>query len=471
MLKYLSLFGGVALAQEVKVLTEANFKDAIGSDDPILVKFYAPWCGHCKSLEPEYEKAAKEMHDGGVKAALGKVDATVESKLAEAHDVRGYPTLKWFEGGSASEYDGPRQAAGIVDWIKKRTGPAVTEGEAPEKTALSVTLFAPEESEDFSAAAKKLRSKADWFWVKSDDKKVVLKHLGEPALETTDLSKDAIVTFVNDNPFPKYGPLNADTFQQYVERGNGLVWTLFPMKEDNVDAVIDEHREEMTKLATEVGKDWSITWTDTNQFGKVLESMFGVTEFPKVVVQKKGGDKKNFIYEGDITAAGVKAYLDDIASGKIKPKLKSEAAPEEPQEDPVKVIVGSTVETQVFTEDKDVLLEVYAPWCGHCKKLEPEWNKVGKKVVKEGLEDILTIAKMDGTLNDSPVDSLEWSGFPTIYYVKAGNKEPVKYDGGRDAKGIWKWVKKNHSKADVIKERLAASKSGSGSAEKKKEEL
>jgi len=123
------------------------------------------------------------------------------------------------------------------------------------------------------------------------------------------------------------------------------------------------------------------------------------------------------------------------------------------------------LEELVFSEEKDVLFEVYAPWCGHCKKLEPEYNKVAKKVVKEGFEDILTIAKMDGTQNDSPVDSLTWSGFPTIYYVKAGNKSPIKYDGARDAKGIWKWIKKNHSKADVIKEKLAAK------ADKKKEEL
>lgn len=75
---------------------------------------------------------------------------------------------------------------------------------------------------------------------------------------------------------------------------------------------------------------------------------------------------------------------------------------------------------------------------------------------------------MDGTTNDSPVDSISWSGFPTIYYVKAGEKEPVKYDGGRDAKGIWKWIKKNHSKADIIKERLAAKKE---KKDEKKEEL
>jgi len=184
-------------------------------------------------------------------------------------------------------------------------------------------------------------------------------------------------------------------------------------------------------------------------------------------VQKKAGDKKNFIYDGEMTSEAFLAYMKDIEEGKIEPNLKSEPVPES-NDEPVKVIVGKNLQEECFTEEKDVLLEVYAPWCGHCKKLEPEYIKVGKKVKKEGLEDILTIAKMDGTANDSPVDSLTWSGFPTIYYIKAGVTEPVKYDGPREAKGIWKWVKKNHSKADVIKERIAAKQAKKDEA---KEEL
>merc|ERR1719421_2470739 len=148
--------------------------------------------------------------------------------------------------------------------------------------------------------------------------------------------------------------------------------------------------------------------------------MFGITEFPKIVIQKKAGDKKNFIYDGEMAAEPIIAYLKDIESGEITPNLKSEPVPES-NDEPVKVIVGKNLEEECFHAEKDVLLEVYAPWCGHCKKLEPEYIKVGKKVKKEGLDDLITIAKMDG-----------------------------------EAKGIWKWIKKNHSKADTIKERIAA---------------
>merc|ERR1719347_360045 len=76
----------------------------------------------------------------------------------------------------------------------------------------------------------------------------------------------------------------------------------------------------------------------------------------------------------------------------------------------------------VFQEKKDVLLEVYAPWCGHCKKLEPEYEKLAKKVTKD-IDDYVVIAKMDGTANDSPTDDIDWSGFPTLKYIKAGSKK------------------------------------------------
>merc|ERR1712014_279523 len=96
-----------------------------------------------------------------------------------------------------------------------------------------------------------------------------------------------------------------------------------------------------------------------------------------------------------------------------------------------------------------------------------EYVKLAKKIKKEELTDLLMVAKIDGTTNDSPVDSIEWSGFPSIFYVKAGSSEPLTYDGERTAKGLWKYIKKQASKAQEIRERLERRKGG----QKKAEEL
>jgi len=81
----------------VYVLDTSNFDSLVlGSKDIWLVEFYAPWCGHCKKLEPEWNDAASKLK-GTVK--LGKVDATVETSLASRFGVKGYPTIKVFDYG------------------------------------------------------------------------------------------------------------------------------------------------------------------------------------------------------------------------------------------------------------------------------------------------------------------------------------------------------------------------------------
>merc|ERR1739848_822043 len=112
----------------VLVLGDSDFADAVKDHDYLLAEFYAPWCGHCKSLAPEYAKAAKALADlEGV--ALAKIDATVHSEVAKKYGVRGYPTLKWFKKDpeNALEYGGGRKEAEIVSWVQKKTGPTAVD--------------------------------------------------------------------------------------------------------------------------------------------------------------------------------------------------------------------------------------------------------------------------------------------------------------------------------------------------------
>uniref|UniRef100_A0A0M3JC03 protein disulfide-isomerase n=1 Tax=Anisakis simplex TaxID=6269 RepID=A0A0M3JC03_ANISI len=82
--------------------------------------------------------------------------------------------------------------------------------------------------------------------------------------------------------------------------------------------------------------------------------------------------------------------------GKIEPYMKSEPIPE--SQGDVKVVVARSFKEMVMDVKKDVLIEFYAPWCGHCKALAPKYDELGEKLAKEDV----VIAKMDATANDVP---------------------------------------------------------------------
>jgi len=115
--------GGSSDSKDVVVLTDQNWAETIGqSDDLWIVEFYAPWCGHCKNLEPQWNKAAGDLA-GQVKVA--KVDATTNPTLAQRFGVNSYPQIKLFPSGPKSDnlledYSGARDAGTITSWALEK---------------------------------------------------------------------------------------------------------------------------------------------------------------------------------------------------------------------------------------------------------------------------------------------------------------------------------------------------------------
>lgn len=131
----LSLVLIVSLANaEVVILDDSNYTAFIQQHPYVFVQFYAPWCGHCKSLAPEYETLGESSV--GKDYVIAKIDATVAEKTAADLKVEGYPTLKFIVNGFAIEYSSGRTAVDIQKWIELffvSEVKTLTEGEIKDK--------------------------------------------------------------------------------------------------------------------------------------------------------------------------------------------------------------------------------------------------------------------------------------------------------------------------------------------------
>lgn len=155
----------------------------------------------------------------------------------------------------------------------------------------------------------------------------------------------------------------------------------------------------------------------------------------------------------DITKEAVEEFVAQVVAGDVKPSLRSEPVPEK-NDGPVKTVVGNNYDAIVNNVENDVFLELYATWCGHCKKLAPIWEKLGEKYA-----DIkgITIAQMEATENDLPPSaSYQVSGFPTLKLIKAKTNEVVDYNGDRSLEDMIEFLEKNAVHGGQLNESAAA---------------
>jgi len=448
----------IATEENVLVLTKDNFDQAIEENKYILVEFYAPWCGHCKALAPEYAKAATQLAEEKSELKLGKVDATEQTELGEKFEIRGYPTLKFFREGKPIEYNGGRTQAEIVRWLKKKAGPpAVDIKTADELEKLKednevvvVGLFKDQNSE---AAKTFMKVAATYheqpFAISSEDavftaaegkdgQVVLLKKFDERrnVLETVD-TEDGVKQFIVANSLPLVIEFTHESaskiFGGDIKSHNML---FVSTKSSDYESHTDQFRKAAEKFK---GKVLFVTIdTEVSDHARILD-FFGIQKADKPQMRMIRLEEDMAKYkpedESNLDPSVVAGFVQGVLDGKIKQHLLSQALPEDWDKTPVKVLVASNFDEIAFDKNKDVLVEFYAPWCGHCKQLAPIYDELGEAMKDR---DDVVVAKLDATANE--LEHTKVGSFPTIKLYKKGSNEAVEYNGERTLDGLKKFI-------------------------------
>ena len=119
--------------------------------------------------------------------------------------------------------------------------------------------------------------------------------------------------------------------------------------------------------------------------------------------------------------------------------LTRSETPPKPNNGPVKIVVGRTVDEYLNDQTKDILVEFYAPWCVHCQRMDPVLRKVAKHFKKN--TDIM-IAKYNAVANEVP-PGYDVESFPTIYFKKKGETTATHYGGNRGFDDLRSYIEDN----------------------------
>ena len=347
-------------------------------------------CGHCKSLAPEWTKAANTLSDSPVK--LAKVDATEQKALATQFEIRGFPTIKWFKNGKPSDYSGGRTEADIVAWVNKKVGPpAVTVASEEELTKLqekhevfAIGSFGKTDSKGYKDFMKMAdESELDVPFAVTTDKKVAAK-LGVKTdsvvvLKTFDdlraemsvkdgVDAEKVSEFVLGASIPLVQTFTPESSKKIF--GSGIKQHVLFFTDESKD----HHETNMAAYrATAADFKGKLMFINVPHSENRVMEFFGITEadIPTMVLADLGAESgiKKYPYSGEADSKKITAHVQAFLDGKLTPHLKSEEVSEEDTAGDVVVLKGASFNELVMNNDKDVLVEFYAPWCGHCKKL------------------------------------------------------------------------------------------------------
>lgn len=446
----------------IVVLKGDNFQKALEHFDNVLVEFYAPWCGHCKAFAPDYVKIAAILKEKGESVACAKVDAPEEQELIEKYDIQGFPTLKLFRKDKKPDsYQGFRSVDALVDWVTRKIGPpaqAIEDAESADKLKESadvvVIAYYKDAASNESLTFSDIADQYDDYKFGVVSKEEVATKLGfakegvklfkkfdegEVDYDKDLKSSSELKRFIQANSLPLVVTFDQKNAQKIFGGDIKAHNLLFLSKSDSrTEGILEEFKKSAKEFKEKVL--FVVINSDQDEHERIIE-YFGLKkdELPGLRFIKLQEEMTKYKYPHDeLVADKITEFVSGVLDGSIKPHLLSQELPENWDKEPVKVLVGTNFDDVAFDKSKDVLVEFYAPWCGHCKALAPIYDQLGEKYKDS---ESIVIAKMDAASNE--LEHTRINSYPTIKLYKKETNEAIEYNGERTLEGLSKFLETN----------------------------
>ena len=451
---------------ETITLTDSSIEKAINQFENLMIYFYAPWCGHCKIFEPEYQKASKILKKENI--YLAKIDSSNNNLSAQKYKINGFPTILFFKKGVPFEFEGARSSKELINWGRKRAGIPIQLLNSKEeienfKSNNDICLIYFGDIEDeikkFSDVSMMIEehpfaivTNISLIKKYSNNGTIVLfKHFDEKKVELRNFNKKKIIDFIQENALPKVMLFN-DKSVQYIFQKKHPALILFE-KTDSKNW--NYYGNIMTQVSEKLRGKIILVMTDIKEgISSRLADYVGIKEkdLPIISILDTRKDFKKYNMKGEINHDNIINFFYDWEQNKLKRTLKSEKEPKY-NDNIIRIVVGATFEKEVINNDKDIMIIFYAPWCNHCKEFMPKYEQAAK-ILKDN--DKLIMAKIDGSANE--VENIPITGFPTIFFFPGNKKheKPIQYNGKRTTEDIIQFIKKYST--NEIKEKIEKNK-------------
>lgn len=418
----------------------------------------------------EYEGAAVELKEWGI--PLIKVDGTREKELADQYGIGGWPMFKMFRKGRVYEYNGPREKANIIDFMKSQAKPPSEEKNHMlgitnnmDRTEVTIVGFFNGKSDlydEYVVAANEMRGTFKFmhsfnadvaksfdvpqesvviyipevFWTPYENKTHVLNKKSATYKE--------IINFIKVHSVPLVGMRNKKNEFKYTERP--LIVIYYDVNYDHQYTQDTQYiRNKVVQVAKNfVGSNLKFAISNEEEYETEIKSL-GFEDSGADVNIGCFSEKQKFRMKvtDEFEAEDLAEFIDDLRVGKVRPYMKSLPVPKN-QEGPVLKIVADNYDTEIHKVKKDAVVFFHAPWCGHCKEFDPVYKKIAKKMLANN--ENIVFGKFDATANDVPYMFPPLKGYPSIFFLSAYEKfDPIQYQGDRTYKSVKDWINRHSS--------------------------